>query len=421
MRSAALYAAMASAATILLSIALSQTLLGVAILLLALSGERFRFPSIHWPLALFFLVTVIAVLTSGHIFHGLPQIRKFFVFGIALTVASTFKGVSHAKLLLALWTGVASASAILALFQFRHRYVEAHARGANDYGFYLDARLTGFASHWMTFGGELMIVFIMLFSFAVFSDGTKLRVAAALCLPLLWVALLLGLTRSIFLLGVPAGVTYLLWHWRRWSIASLPAAVVLAIVVAPFQVKERIASVVQPHSVVEHSGHVEQVDSNLRRVILARTGLAMIHAHPMLGIGPEQIGPQFMQYVPADVAKPLPKGWYGHLHNVYLQYAAERGIPALLIMMWLIAKLFYDLQQAARKTSRAQGKWVLYGAAASIIAVLAEGFFEYNLGDSEVLTMFLAAVSCGYAVKWAAEGGDAAVCAPQEVAAGSRA
>jgi hypothetical protein len=29
-------------------------------------------------------------------------------------------------------------------------------------------------------------------------------------------------------------------------------------------------------------------------------------------------------------------------------------------------------------------------------AVLAEGFFEYNLGDSEVLTMFLAALTCGY-------------------------
>jgi hypothetical protein len=27
---------------------------------------------------------------------------------------------------------------------------------------------------------------------------------------------------------------------------------------------------------------------------------------------------------------------------------------------------------------------------------MAEGFFEYNLGDSEVLTMFLVVVACGY-------------------------
>ncbi len=35
-------------------------------------------------------------------------------------------------------------------------------------------------------------------------------------------------------------------------------------------------------------------------------------------LGPEQAGPQFLQYVPPDVPKPLPKGWYGHLHNVHL-------------------------------------------------------------------------------------------------------
>ena len=31
-----------------------------------------------------------------------------------------------------------------------------------------------------------------------------------------------------------------------------------------------------------------------------------------------------------------------------------------------------------------------------ILATLAEGFFEYNLGDSEVLTMFLVVVACAY-------------------------
>ena len=31
-----------------------------------------------------------------------------------------------------------------------------------------------------------------------------------------------------------------------------------------------------------------------------------------------------------------------------------------------------------------------------ILAILAEGFAEYNLGDSEVLTLFLAVVAFGY-------------------------
>jgi len=31
-----------------------------------------------------------------------------------------------------------------------------------------------------------------------------------------------------------------------------------------------------------------------------------------------------------------------------------------------------------------------------ILAILAEGFFEYNLGDSEVLTMFLVVTTGAY-------------------------
>jgi hypothetical protein len=41
-------------------------------------------------------------------------------------------------------------------------------------------------------------------------------------------------------------------------------------------------------------------------------------------------------------------------------------------------------------------RFLLHGAIAVILATMVEGFFEYNLGDSEVLTMFLVAVASGY-------------------------
>ena len=128
----------------------------------------------------------------------------------------------------------------------------------------------------------------------------------------------------------------------------------------------------------------------------------MIEAHPVFGIGPEQIQPQFLKYLPADVPLPLPKGWYGHLHNVYLQYAAERGLPALACMLWIIGRMARDFRRALRAwPSQTEARFVWLGALAVIAAVLAEGFFEYNLGDSEVLTMFLATMTCGYiAIGW---------------------
>ena len=44
----------------------------------------------------------------------------------------------------------------------------------------------------------------------------------------------------------------------------------------------------------------------------------------------------------------------------------------------------------------AEARFVLHGSIAVILAILAEGFFEYNLGDSEVLTIFLAVLAFGY-------------------------
>jgi putative inorganic carbon (HCO3(-)) transporter len=166
---------------------------------------------------------------------------------------------------------------------------------------------------------------------------------------------------------------------------------------APPQIRDRVLSVFHPHG---------DVDSNSRRAIMARTGLRMVGAHLFFGIGPEEIQPQFLAYLPTDVPRPLPKGWYGHLHNVYLQYAAERGLPALSCLLWMIVKMARDFRRASRsERARPEALFVWLGALAVIAAILAEGFFEYNLGDSEVLTMFLVAMTCGYVALGSGEAG----------------
>jgi len=105
---------------------------------------------------------------------------------------------------------------------------------------------------------------------------------------------------------------------------------------------------------------------------------------------------QFDRWVPAS-SLPLPVGYYGHLHNIYLQYAAERGLPTLAIFLWLIVKILWDFARALRrKQGDPDTRFVLHGAIAVILAILAEGVAENNLGDSEVLTMFLAVVAFGY-------------------------
>jgi putative inorganic carbon (hco3(-)) transporter len=380
--------AFGTAASILFSIAVSQILLGISVLALLISRRPLRFPPIVIPLALFFVATVIADLLSGDPLRGVPQIRKFFVFGIILVLFNTFRRVGQIRSLVLAWAGIATVSAGLALGQFVHRWHDAVQLHAAVYDYVLDGRVTGFASHWMTYGGQQMIVLLLLVAVLLFAPGGAWKMCGWAAVAIIWIAIVLGLTRSIFLVAVPAGVLILAWNYKRWLVWAAPAVALLTFLAAPPEVKDRVFSVVRPHG---------DVDSNYRRAIMARTGLRMIEAHPAFGIGPEQIQPQFLKYLPPDVPLPLPKGWYGHLHNVYLQYAAERGIPALACILWIIGTMTRDFRRALKVwPDQTEARFVWVGALAVIAAVLAEGFFEYNLGDSEVLTMFLATMTCGY-------------------------
>jgi putative inorganic carbon (HCO3(-)) transporter len=373
--------------SILFSIAVSQILLALALAALLLSSHPMRLPPIKLPLALFMAGTVISLLASGHIQQGMPQIRKFYVFFILLVVYSTFRSLTEIRAVVLLWAAVATLSAARSLFQFWRVYQQSVELNQSFYDTYIGSRITGFMSHWMTFGGEEMIVLLLLAAYLFFARAPRWKTAGWICAAILALSMVLGFTRSIFLLGFPAGLLYLLWFWKKWLVAVVPVVAAAVVLLGPQALQDRVVSVFEPHG---------QLDSNEHRSILRDTGVLMISAHPWLGLGPEQVKYQFEQWVPAD-DRPLPVGFYGHLHNIYLQYAAERGIPVLLVLLWLIGKSIWDFGRALRRKPEApDARFILHGSIAVIIAILAEGFAEYNLGDSEVLTLFLAVLAFGY-------------------------
>jgi len=120
-------------------------------------------------------------------------------------------------------------------------------------------------------------------------------------------------------------------------------------------------------------------------------------------------GIEFQQYVPADIRRPLPEGFYGHLHNIYTQYAAERGIPAMLaivgFLLWNLGLWARALAGIPREGSGGAGPsfqncaWLLRAGIAMIIGILVTGLFDHDLGASTILTMTLggvAAIDCAY-------------------------
>lgn len=384
------WCAFSSAGAALVSIAASQILLALAVAFLLVSGTRWRVPRVWLPLAIFLALTAVSVAASGDPAAGRPQLRKFFVYLTLPVIFSAFRELNDARRLILAWAAIGALAAARGLAQFVEKYAEAGLLGRGFYEFYVAERISGFMSHHMTFSGGVMIALMLLGSYVAFAPSAR---GKRLCLSLLAgalmaVALLLGFTRSVWLASA-AGAVYLVWFWKRALLLALPVAAAAIFLLAPSWVRSRAASTFSPHG---------QVDSNQHRIVCWRTGWNMAKAHPLLGVGPERVQTELMKYVPADVPRPLPEGWYGHLHSIYVHYAAERGIPAMLALVWFLALGLWDYLRALRRlpAGRGEEKFILHGAVAAVLAVAVAGVFELNLGDSEVLAMFLAVIACGY-------------------------
>ncbi len=83
-----------------------------------------------------------------------------------------------------------------------------------------------------------------------------------------------------------------------------------------------------------------------------------------------------------------------HLHNVPMQIAAERGLPALAMWLWFIGAAVVGLRPLL---DRSRHRVLAATALGAIAAMLTAGLFEYNFGDSEFLMLFLILLTLPFA------------------------
>ena len=367
---------------VLFSIAASQILLGAALLALLLSRRRIRFPArLGLALLAFLTWTILSLAFSRDLWAGLPHLRKLFVF-LALVVA--YNAYREPRQIWRIAQGIALGGVLSALYglaQFVLDYWRLREQGLPFYENYVVHQITGFMSHWMTFSGQLMMVLLLVVSGALFGGlSRRMRLGAWLCAAVVTLALLAAFTRGVWL-GAFAGVAYLLARSKRRLLWLLPVALLLLYFASPSWLQRRSQSIFD----------LGTDTSNQSRVVMFWTGMRMIAAHPWLGVGPEQVGAEFLRYKPAGM--PLPRAWYGHLHNNFLQLAAERGIPCLLFWLWMIFEVFYASLSLARSPG-GEARTLGHSVIAITIGLMISGLFEFNFGDSEVvmLYLFLAAV-----------------------------
>jgi putative inorganic carbon (hco3(-)) transporter len=383
---AAFYFIFASAVADLVSIFACHTLLIAAIVATLLARQELRVPPIKLPFGLFIAGTLLALLLSDNTRAGFPQFKKLFVFSMLFLAYTLIRRVPDIRRLVLWWTAAATVQSLWSYGQYVRKVNAARALHVDFYTYYVSRRITGFLGHWMPFSAVQMMALLMLISLLFFAPPRDRRAVIGLwfCGLLIAYSILLSETRSIWA-ATAVGAAFLVWKWKPKMVLAVPVILGGAFLAAPHVVKERVISIYKPH------GRNGETDSNRHRQVTYRVGFEMIKAHPWFGLGPEMPGIEFQKYVPPEI-RPLPDGYYGHLHSIYTQYAAERGIPTALCMMWLLGKILFDFLRALRTSIDPY----IAGGVAVVIGILIEGIVEYNLGTSPPLGMFLAVVAIGY-------------------------
>ena len=198
MSRAARWLTFGSAVSILFSIAVSQSLLALALAALLLSGEKLRLPPVKLPLALFVLGTFVALALSEHPAEGLPQIRKLYVLLELVVVFSCLRDLKLIRWVFLTWAGFGALTGIRGFVQFFQKMQQARALGQSDYSYYVGERITGFMSHWNTFSAQQMFALTMLGALLFFAPIARKRLWLwVLCGGLMAMAVLLAETRAV--------------------------------------------------------------------------------------------------------------------------------------------------------------------------------------------------------------------------------
>ena len=360
-------------AAVQFSIAISQIFLTLALLAwgATLVAEHRRPSAPPWMLSLLLFAgwTLVSAVFSTDRAVSLVDTKQLVLF---LLVPLTYEVVDErsAVPMTTIVLAAGAASALVGIVQYSVLHYDN-----------LDLRPRSTLGLSLTFSGLMMLVLNLAIARVLFM--TRSRIWPALVTPALAVVLALTLGRSAWV-GWFCAVAVLLMMRDFRMTALLPIIAALFFATAAPRVVQRFYSIFDRHD-----------PSNADRIAMMHAGVQIVRDHPIAGVGPNMIEHVYPKYRDADAIMQTPP----HLHNVPLQIAAERGLPALGLWIWFIATVVTGAWSLFRNAPKEGPMRFLSAAAiATVVSMLGAGMFEHNFGDSEFLMLFLVLITLPFAV-----------------------
>jgi hypothetical protein len=315
-------------------------------LLVDTSRTRLRHPAVRTALVLLALATAATVAHSHP--GGVTILFRYASFLLAFVVlVDVFRGALHprkAAVAYVLACAAASCVSLLGFFNGAHYRAEGPLGDANDFAFFL-------------VGGFMLALGL--------SRGRRRWLLVA--------ALLLGTTFATLSRGAVVGVLVAaIWalgkgHIRPrtafMSAALATAAVVAVAVFVPALITDKLQA----------KSKVAQANVDQRRIRwIAATEMTV--DNPLLGVGPGGFVANYDRYV--DFRDPDPLHPLAVAHTLYLELAAELGVPALVAFLWLMWLGYAGAERVRAQLPRAsQDAALALGTQAGLVAMAVAAIF----------------------------------------------
>jgi O-antigen ligase len=244
-------------------------------------------------------------------------------------------------------------------------------------------RAQGFFGHFTTYSEVLQLISALVFGLLLASltksTNRKMTVILAIVLGGMLLALLLTVTRAsqgAFL--VSSFVVTFIGASRKMFLVLLAIALPAALIGLYVLQKSR------------NVGFYDPKDGSITwRQTVYREGVDLATNSPrhlVVGVGMDSIKRYAQDWHLFDDGR-LPMG---HFHSTPLQLAVERGLPALLIWLWILwlygSSIWRKLKTDEITDWREKG--ILLGGLGSLVGFFVSGIVHYNLGDGEVAMVF---------------------------------
>lgn len=337
---------------------------------------------LNFPIILFTLFGCISVVRgsyydSGFIHYALIEFKRWmtpiFLFFLVL---NTVKDRETIKTVAVIMMTVTTIVALMAIYEYIDiGYVsnldKARVKGITDqpnmlaaffnyymflpFGFFL-LRM-GKLKYWL-----LLIPFLICFRgiMVTFSRGGYIAFAAALY------AISFFKSKKVFL--------FLLFV--SWIVYLNP-------VLMPAGIRYRMGQTI--HQPLSYADSIEDVEESLdssaaSRMEVWKGGLRMVADYPFFGVGYRLFMPLIRFYWSGE--RPI------DAHNTYLIIAAEMGVPALLVFLWVIWRVFRRTHFLYRTTRDPFSKALALGFLGGLFGLLASNMFGSRLDAQEVSSYF---------------------------------